>query len=71
MIDGGKPMEIKPIPSRLRQMLHSPPETENEIIMIGAHIVRAVDPFPHLKAQFKASCDKTINNKNTLYVTII
>jgi hypothetical protein len=56
MIDGGKPMEIKPIPSRLRQMLHSPPETDNEIIMIGAHIVRAVDPFPHLKAH-QESCD--------------
>jgi hypothetical protein len=52
-------MEIKPILFQLclRQMLHAPPETENEIIMIGAHIVRAVDPFPHLKAQIKASCD--------------
>ena len=56
MIDGGKPMEIKPIPSRLRQMLRSAPETDDEIIMIGAHIVRAVDPFPHLKAH-QASCD--------------
>ncbi len=56
MIDGGKPIEIKPIPSRLRQMLNSPPETDNEIIMIGAHIVRAVDPFPHPKAH-QEICD--------------
>jgi hypothetical protein len=55
MIDGEKLMEIKPILFQLclRQMLHSPPETDNEIIMIGAHIVRVVDPFPHLKAQIK------------------
>ena len=57
MIDGGKPMEIKPIPSRLRQMLRFPPdEKDDEIIMIGAHIIRSVDPFPHLKAH-QASCE--------------
>ena len=50
-------MEIKPIPMRLRQMLNSPPdETDNEIIMIGAHIIRAVDPLPHLKAH-QESCE--------------
>ena len=49
-------MEIKPIPSRLRQMLRSPPDETDEIIMIGAHIVRAVDPLPHLKAH-QTSCD--------------
>ena len=49
-------MEIKPIPPRLRQMINSPPESDSEIIMVGAHIVRSVDPFPHLKAH-QASCD--------------
>ena len=62
LIDGGKPMEIKPIPSRLRQLIHSPPdEKDDEIILIGAHIVRSVDPFPHLKAH-QASCE---GKKNT------
>lgn len=56
VIDGGKPMEIRPIPPRLRQMLHPPSEEDNEIIMVGAHILRAVDPLPHLKAH-QRSCD--------------
>lgn len=56
MIDGGKPMEIRPIPSRLRQMLRPPAEEDNEIIMVGAHILRVVDPLPHLKAH-QSSCD--------------
>lgn len=49
-------MEIRPIPPRLRQMLHPASADYNEIIMVGAHILRVVDPFPHLKAH-QTSCD--------------
>lgn len=57
VIDQGRALEIRPIPERLRQMLRPPVAEDNdEIVMIGAHILRAVDPLPHLKAH-QAACD--------------
>ncbi|KAI9556544.1 hypothetical protein GHT06_016334 [Daphnia sinensis] len=56
LIDGGKSLEIRPVPSRLRQMLHLPHDNEDETIMIGAHIVRPIDPLPPFQAHL-ASCE--------------
>lgn len=49
-------MEIRPVPSRFRQMLSLPPDNEDETIIIGAHIVRPIDPLPHFQAH-QASCE--------------
>lgn len=49
-------MEIRPISERLRKMLHPPVEEESDLIVVGAHILRQVDPLPHLKAH-QAACD--------------
>lgn len=57
VIDGGKPLEIRPISSRLRKMLQPPVEdAENDFVMVGAHILRAVDPLPRFRAH-QAECD--------------
>lgn len=49
-------MEIKPISPRLRQMLRRPADDDdNDFIMVGAHILRPVDPLPHLRAH-QAGC---------------
>lgn len=49
-------MEIRPISERLRQILQPPIEEESDLIMIGAHILRHVDPLPGFKAH-QAACD--------------
>lgn len=46
LIDGGRPSEIRPVPDRLRKMLHLPAAEEEDIVMVGAHILRLVDPLP-------------------------
>lgn len=38
-------------------MLHPPvEEAENDFVMVGAHILRAVDPLPRFRAH-QAECD--------------
>jgi hypothetical protein len=48
VIDGERSLEILPIPVRLRQMLRSTPENDNSIV--GAHILRSVNPYERLRA---------------------
>ena len=50
MIDGVKSMEILPIPLRLRQMLRSTSEIDEDNSLVGAHILRSVDPYSRLRA---------------------
>ena len=62
-------MEIRPIPSRLRQLLRKPADdtdsNSDDIIMVGAHILHFVDPFPHLKAH-QAACEGTVKDNHNL-----
>ena len=77
MIDGGRPAEIRPLTPRLRNLLHPKPEVEEGIVVIGAHILRLVDPA---LAAFKAhaSCGGTggtyfyynFSSNNKLMITI-
>ena len=50
VIDGVKSMEILPIPLRLLQMLRWTPEKDKDNSLVGAHILRSVDPYWRLRA---------------------
>ena len=54
LIDGGRAAEIRPLTTRLRDILHPTPQVETDIMGIGAHILRFVDPLPGFEAH--ASC---------------
>ncbi len=78
MIEGSKIAEIRPLSQRIRQMLHPAAdsvrkngptkkskveEEDEEFVMIGAHILRAVDPPVGLRERASCAGNNRLNIK--------